>query len=300
MGLFDRRREVGELNEKVADIMEQGYLAYEQGDYATSARKFRLALDYLLVEYDLTTDLYLSGRVADVGEIFNMTVQSYINIGSFDEAISLIESNEKMFKNRRRALLMKASIYSAKGEFGSELETYDALLGIDRKDTIVYIRKAELLSRRKKADDKEIREILNKAARNQKASDIPLGVKLAAAYRTILGDHDASQYVLDRLTPKKPCKEIFLERAEAHLQTGRIEESLSCLQKALELDENYIDGMKAMIRAYQRSGEHQKAREVCDRGLKIDPSDPDLQGYYRELSGNSALMRKVKRESTYL
>jgi len=301
MGLFGSRREVGELNEKVAETLELAYIAYRKGDYETSSRKFRLALDYLLVENDLYTQVHITDTlVVDVAEIFNMTVQSYNNIGSFDESVTLIESAEKKFKNRRRVLLMKASVFAAKGERSSELEIYNTLLKMDKKDTPIYIRKAELLQKLHKTDDKELREILNRAAKFQKASDIQGCVKLAAAYRTILSDHGASQYVLDRISTKRPPKEMLLEQAEIHLNEGKVGEAVEVLEKALKIDRSYIEAIRTMVRAYRTNGDFQIARDACEQGLKMDPSDPVLQAYYRELSGDANITRRIKTESTYL
>ncbi|MGA1820802.1 MAG: tetratricopeptide repeat protein [Thermoplasmatota archaeon] len=299
--MFGSKREVGELNEKVADTLEKAYLAYRRGDYETSSRKFRLALDYLLVENDLHTQVYIGDSlIVDVAEIFNMTVQSYNNIGSFDESVSLIGANEKKFKNRRRVLLMKASVYSAKGERSSELEIYNTLLMMDKKDTSIYIRKAELLQDLKKAGENELREILNKAAKYQKASDIQGCVKLAAAYRTILGDHGASQYVLDRISAKRPPKEMLLEQAEIYLHGGEVEKAITTLEGALEKNKGFVDALRVLVKAYHRHGDYQKAREICELGLKIDPSDPVLSRSYRELSGDSGLTKRVKAEETYM
>ncbi|MBN1389280.1 MAG: hypothetical protein JXA22_01415 [Candidatus Thermoplasmatota archaeon] len=301
MGFFGRKNDVGELNEKVADILDKGFIAYEQGDYSTSARKFGLALDYLLAEYDLGTQLYISGsRVSDIGEVLNMTVQSFINTGSFDEAISLIDRNEKNIRNKKRTLLMKASIHSARGASSAELQIYDTLLKMDKKDTMVYIKKAQLLSRSKTVDEGELREILNKAARNHKASDVRIGVKLATAYRTLLGDHDASQYVIDRLISKEPTKEMLLEQAELHIHAGKVEEGITCLEKALGIDPDHLEVIGSLVKAYRIKGDHQGAREMCERGLRLEPSNSLLQKHYRELSGDSGIVRKVKTENTYL
>ncbi|MGA1793893.1 MAG: tetratricopeptide repeat protein [Thermoplasmatota archaeon] len=301
MGLFGSRREVGELNEKVADTLEKAYLAYRRGDYETSSRKFRLALDYLMVENDLHTQVHITeALVVDIAEIFNMTVQSYNNIGSFDESVSLIESAEKKFKNRRRVLLMKANVYAAKGERSSELEIYNTLLKIDKKDIPIYIKKAELLKKLGKADESELREILNKSAKYQKASDIQGCVKLAAAYRTILSDHGASQYVLDRISTKRPPKEMLLEQAEIYIQGGEVEKAIATLEVILEKDKGFIEAISVLVKAYQMHGDYQKARDVCELGLKLDPSNPALLRSYRELSGDAGIIKRLKAEETYM
>ena len=301
MGLFGRNREVGELNERVASTLESAYGAYEHGDYETSSRKFRLALDYLMVENELSTQVHITNDlVVDIAEIFNMTVHSFNNIGRYDESISLLETYGGKFKNSRRVLLMKANVYAAKGERSSELEVYNLLLKIDKKDTGAYIRKAELLHGLKRADDREIREILNRAAKYQKASDTGSCVKLASAYRRLLGDPDSAQYVLERISTKRPSGEMLVEQAEIHLAREDSDKAVEILEKALELDHGHTGAFGTMVRAYQRKGDYQKAREGCEKGLRINPSDPDLRRAYRELSGDSGLLRKVKEESTYL
>jgi len=70
---------------------------------------------------------------------------------------------------------------------------------------------------------------------------------------------------------------------------NELELAFGAFEHASELKDMDIPTMVKLIEVYQRLGDYEKARDLCEKGLKMDPSHDGLLKLYRHLMGDSSI-----------
>jgi len=100
----------------------------------------------------------------------------------------------------------------------------------------------------------------------------PLGLHLLGIVSQQLGKNDVAITYLSRTIPLgRPTAEIYCTRAAAFLATGKIDEAIDDLQRALEIDPDFPPALSNLGHALSERGEFQQAETHCRRAAELDP-----------------------------
>jgi len=284
---------VQNLVNKASDLITSAYSMMEEGNYSMSIERIEKSLIILdgLFGLKKLKDIQIgNNRTLSTFDLISDLQQCYLNMERTDEALELMDRYPTIYKNKKNQLMIRSNIYALKNDWKNEMKCYNELIRSNKKDIKTHIKIANNIKKAHPGKVKQIREILDGALKYAR-KDPSLSSELAKAYRELLGDIEKAEGILNQVRNMKKKKpfEYWLERGEVYLQMNELELAFGAFEHASELKDMDIPTMVKLIEVYQRLGDYEKARDLCEKGLKMDPSHDGLLKLYRHLMGDSSI-----------
>jgi len=95
---------------------------------------------------------------------------------------------------------------------------------------------------------------------------------LASAYLNV-GQFEKGIVILKEILIKKPQDpELLYSIAEAHYKSKKYQEAIDYWDQALTINNKNANALYMIGMAYQKKGEVEKGRQLCDKAIQMDPS----------------------------
>ena len=107
--------------------------------------------------------------------------------------------------------------------------------------------------------------------------DLEYSQNLATAYLNA-GKFAEGLEVMKQVLEKRPTDIALIDLvAETCYSAGKYDEAINYYNKILTIDEKKADALYMMGMAYQKKGQEQNGRALCDKAIAMDPSLTSLK-----------------------
>lgn len=285
-GAFVRTRADFEVSagqpEAARAILREFIAQTEPSDADGAAARTRLA-DLLLGEGNEAEALALADAVlaADETNVGATMVRARVMIDRYDaaEAAVLLRRVLDQDPQNVRLMTLMALAYERSGSPDLAAERLAAALRASGYAPDTALRYAAFLRGRNQPGAAET--VLAEAARIHPRDRTLLAALAEAQLRR--GDHDAASRTIAELRSADPGDELATRIEAASLGAqGRLNESIGILERLAEKDTVSTD-IAALVAAYVRSGETERAEALLDEVMARDPDNPVLRVLRAEL-----------------
>ena len=236
----------------------------------------------------------LTGRRTTGADAFELIREgdAAVSRGEYTSALRLYGKSIEASPEVPLGYSKRAAVYLVQGKADLAIQDFSSAVHVDPRFTQGFFNRGKQLRRMCRYDEaqrdmnhvSELKEGHKGAA--EETQRIQEGMRLrerALAQLKESNKEEAMKVLQEWIDLSPDCTEALLALCELHASSNRWEDIISESGKALKMDPGNLKALKLRALAYMHLEDHEVAMRHLREGLRFDPENKEIMGFYRKL-----------------